>query len=99
MKYAVDIERAGENFLAYVPDLPGCSATGISLPLKLNSLFAKRSRFIWKVCGSMGWRYLSPLVTLVMSNLLRNLNEVKANIQIQKTGAEAWFWPETSARR
>jgi predicted RNase H-like HicB family nuclease len=30
MKYAVVIERAGENLSAYVPDLPGCIATGHS---------------------------------------------------------------------
>jgi len=30
MKYAVVIEKAGENFSAYVPDLPGCIATGDS---------------------------------------------------------------------
>lgn len=28
MRYAVVIERAGENWSAYVPDLPGCIATG-----------------------------------------------------------------------
>ena len=28
MKYAVVIEKAGGNFSAYVPDLPGCIATG-----------------------------------------------------------------------
>jgi len=28
MRYAVVVERAGENFSAYVPDLPGCVATG-----------------------------------------------------------------------
>jgi predicted RNase H-like HicB family nuclease len=28
MKYAVVIEKAGENLSAYVPDLPGCIATG-----------------------------------------------------------------------
>jgi predicted RNase H-like HicB family nuclease len=31
MKYAVVIERAGENLSAYVPDLPGCIATGKSV--------------------------------------------------------------------
>jgi len=30
MKYAVVIEDAGSNFSAYVPDLPGCIATGNS---------------------------------------------------------------------
>ncbi len=28
MRYAIVIEKAGENFSAYVPDLPGCVATG-----------------------------------------------------------------------
>ena len=28
MRYAVVIEKAGGNFGAYVPDLPGCIATG-----------------------------------------------------------------------
>ena len=28
MRYAIVIENAGPNFSAYVPDLPGCVATG-----------------------------------------------------------------------
>jgi predicted RNase H-like HicB family nuclease len=28
MRYAVVIEKAKENYSAYVPDLPGCVATG-----------------------------------------------------------------------
>ena len=28
MKYAVVIERASNNYAAYVPDLPGCISTG-----------------------------------------------------------------------
>lgn len=28
MRYAVVIEKAGENYSAYVPDLPGCVSTG-----------------------------------------------------------------------
>jgi len=31
MRYAVVIETAGSNFSAYVPDLPGCVATGATL--------------------------------------------------------------------
>ena len=31
MRYAVVIERAKENYSAYVPDLPGCVATGKSV--------------------------------------------------------------------
>ena len=28
MRYAVVIEKPGDNYSAYVPDLPGCVATG-----------------------------------------------------------------------
>ena len=28
MRYAIVIEKAANNFSAYVPDLPGCVATG-----------------------------------------------------------------------
>jgi predicted RNase H-like HicB family nuclease len=31
MRYAVVIESAGSNFSAYVPDLPGCVATGATI--------------------------------------------------------------------
>jgi predicted RNase H-like HicB family nuclease len=32
MRYAIVIEDAGRNFSAYVPDLPGCIATGATIP-------------------------------------------------------------------
>ncbi|MBK8727748.1 MAG: type II toxin-antitoxin system HicB family antitoxin [Holophagaceae bacterium] len=31
MRYGVVIERAGDNFSAYVPDLPGCVSVGDAL--------------------------------------------------------------------
>lgn len=31
MRYGVVIERAGDNFSAYVPDLPGCVSVGDEL--------------------------------------------------------------------
>jgi predicted RNase H-like HicB family nuclease len=31
MRYAVVIEPAGQNYSAYVPDLPGCIATGATV--------------------------------------------------------------------
>lgn len=31
MRYAVVIERAASNYSAYVPDLPGCVATGATV--------------------------------------------------------------------
>jgi len=30
MRYAIVIEKAAGNYSAYVPDLPGCAATGAS---------------------------------------------------------------------
>lgn len=31
MRYAIFIEKAGENYSAYVPDLPGCVANGATV--------------------------------------------------------------------
>ena len=31
MRYAIVIEKAEGNFSAYVPDLPGCVATGVTI--------------------------------------------------------------------
>ena len=31
-RYAVVIEKADDNYSAYVPDLPGCVATGSTIP-------------------------------------------------------------------
>lgn len=31
MKYAIVIEKAENNYSAYVPDLPGCVATGVTV--------------------------------------------------------------------
>ena len=31
MRYAIVIEKAQDNYSAYVPDLPGCVATGATL--------------------------------------------------------------------
>jgi predicted RNase H-like HicB family nuclease len=31
MRYAIVIEKAGDNYSAYAPDLPGCAATGATV--------------------------------------------------------------------
>ena len=38
MKYAVVIEKASCNYSAYVPDLPGCVATGRTRPVVLKRI-------------------------------------------------------------
>lgn len=44
MRYAVVIEPAGANFSAYVPDLPGCVATG-STPAETEAAIREAIRF------------------------------------------------------
>lgn len=44
MRYAVVIEPAGTNFSAYVPDLPGCVATG-STPAETEAAIREAIRF------------------------------------------------------
>ena len=38
MKYAVVIEKATNNFSAYVPDLPGCVSTGDTIEATEQSI-------------------------------------------------------------
>jgi predicted RNase H-like HicB family nuclease len=40
MRYAIVIEKAGSNYSAYVPDLPGCIATGPSVDAVENEIRA-----------------------------------------------------------
>jgi predicted RNase H-like HicB family nuclease len=37
-RYAVVIEHAGSNFSAYIPDLPGCIATGATVEETLREI-------------------------------------------------------------
>jgi predicted RNase H-like HicB family nuclease len=47
MRYAVVIEKAEGNYSAYVPDLPGCVATGATVKAWRTN-FARRSDFTWQ---------------------------------------------------
>ena len=38
MRYAVVLEKAKRNYSAYVPDLPGCVATGKTVQETLSSI-------------------------------------------------------------
>ncbi|MDP1605836.1 MAG: type II toxin-antitoxin system HicB family antitoxin [Rhodocyclaceae bacterium] len=40
MRYAIVIEKAGSNFSGYVPDLPGCVATGATVEETENELLS-----------------------------------------------------------
>jgi predicted RNase H-like HicB family nuclease len=52
MRYAVVIENAGSNFSAYVPDLPGCVATGATL-VETEAAIREAIGFHLRVAG--GW--------------------------------------------
>jgi predicted RNase H-like HicB family nuclease len=38
MRYAVVVEKANDNYSAYVPDLPGCVATGPTVEATKNEI-------------------------------------------------------------
>jgi len=38
VRYAVVIEKAGGNYSAYVPDLPGCVATGATVSAREDDI-------------------------------------------------------------
>jgi predicted RNase H-like HicB family nuclease len=40
MRYAVVIEKANDNYSAYVPDLPGCIVSGASVEATVNDMRA-----------------------------------------------------------
>jgi len=44
MRYAVVIEKADRNFSAYIPDLPGCIATG-DTPEEVEQLILEAAQF------------------------------------------------------
>ena len=55
MRYAVVIEMAGANYSAYVPDLPGCVATGETWK-KQSGKSARPCGFILRGLGRMACR-------------------------------------------
>ena len=58
MLYAIVIEKAANNYTAYVPDLPGCVATEVGGG-EMESHIARRLLFILMGFGRMGLRFRS----------------------------------------
>ena len=50
MRYAIVIEKAEGNFSAYVPDLPGCVATGATVEETEAQSNDVTSKFLWELC-------------------------------------------------
>jgi predicted RNase H-like HicB family nuclease len=38
MKYGIVVEKADNNYAAYVPDLPGCVSTGVTVEETVNNI-------------------------------------------------------------
>jgi predicted RNase H-like HicB family nuclease len=60
MRYAVVIERADGNYSAYVPDLPGCAATGATVE-KVEREIKEAIRFHLDGMRQGGVQILQPL--------------------------------------
>ena len=54
MRYMVVIEKAGNNYSAYVPDLPGCVATGASVEAIEGEI---RDAIRFHIDGTQGGRF------------------------------------------
>jgi predicted RNase H-like HicB family nuclease len=58
MRYAIVIEKAESNYSAYVPDLPGCVATGGTVA-EVEREIREAIRFHIEGLEADGWRSLS----------------------------------------
>ena len=59
MRYAVAVERAGGNYSAYVPNLPGCVATG-ETPQRTEGNIRNAIRFHLEGIRADGLAILEP---------------------------------------
>ena len=53
-RYAIVVEKGATNYGAYVPDLPGCVATGATVE-ETEQLLRGPSPYTSRACGRMGF--------------------------------------------
>jgi predicted RNase H-like HicB family nuclease len=63
MPYAIVIEKAGANCSAYVPDLPGCVATGPTIEVVQREI---RDAIRFHIAGLAGDGLPVPLATSIV---------------------------------
>jgi predicted RNase H-like HicB family nuclease len=63
MRYAIVIEKAANNYSAYVPDLPGCVATG-STPEQAETEIREAIEFHIEGMREDGWPIPKPSSTV-----------------------------------
>ena len=73
MRYAVVIEQADSNYSAYVPDLPGCVATGASVH-ETEQAIREAIEFHLEGMREDGARFLQPRVASITSRSLLSLS-------------------------
>jgi predicted RNase H-like HicB family nuclease len=61
MRYAIVIEKAEANYSAYMPDLPGCIATGATVEAVENEIRSAIRFHIDGLLGRLQARYDLPL--------------------------------------
>ena len=66
MRYAIVIEKAADNYSAYVPDLPGCVATGSTVD-EVEAEISEAIRFHIEGLEEDGLPVPSPPPSLSMS--------------------------------
>lgn len=59
MRYAIVVEKAEGNYAAYVPDLPGCIATGTTLE-EVEHLIKEAIAFHLEGLREEGWPIPQP---------------------------------------
>ena len=77
MRYAIVIEKAPTNYAAYVPDLPGCIATG-STVAETEYLIREAIEFISKVSSQMAFQSHYPAAK---SNTSTSQPKIAATLQ------------------
>ena len=82
MRYAVVIESGPENFSAYVPDLPGCIATGKTLDEVLANIRGA-TEFHLEGLHADGLPILDRLLAANTLKPLRNLAEDRSALNSQ----------------
>ena len=82
MSYAVVIEKARNNYSAYVPDLPGCVATGKTRPAVRKAI---RETGIYKHAGLHTFRHSFATRLLEQGTDIRSVQELLGHNDVKTT--------------
>ena len=95
MRYAMVIEKAQVNYSAYVPDLPGCVATGATTE-EIEAHIREAIEFHLDGLREDGLFYLNRQATSSTSKLRHN-NHMQRSTLRAAADAERWASPNGAA--